>query len=231
MGKFNQQFATQHLREEFKANIAFTIDNEYADAVFTELISSGQITNLAPDNADYLELSNKDWQTFQEAIPSKVDFDSAVTQIDGMYEDGTATGGEAYKPGLDVPAKKYKAPYTETKTIPRDWKNNPSIPNRPSTGGYIYKQLFEEEDLLKESYSQFKNKTKTRGKSDQFHQAVREVKRRVEEINKLFEYVGKLKGELSEGEGGLKYKMHTEKALGKIKHMVFELNKSIRKFK
>ena len=108
------------------------------------------------------------------------------------------------------------------------WKDAPSIPNRPSKGGYIYKQLFEE---LNESYSKFKNETKTRGKSDQFHQAVRQVRQKVQEINRLFEYVSRLKSELSEGEGGLKYKVHTEKALAKIKELVASLNQNIKKFK
>lgn len=84
---------------------------------------------------------------------------------------------------------------------------------------------------LTENYSRFKTETKTRGKSDQFHQAVRAVRQKVQEINRLFEYVSRLKQELSEGEGGLKYKMHTEKALAKIKDMVNELNKNIKKFK
>lgn len=84
---------------------------------------------------------------------------------------------------------------------------------------------------LDENYSKFKNETKTRGKSDQFHQAVRQVKKKVLEINKMYEYVSRLKGELSEGEEGLKYKMHTEKALYQIKEMVSELNKKIKRFK
>lgn len=84
---------------------------------------------------------------------------------------------------------------------------------------------------LNENYSRFKNETKTRGKSDQFHQAVRAVRQKVQEINRLFEYVSRLKQELSEGEGGLKYRMHTEKALAKIKDMVNELNKNVKKFK
>lgn len=193
------------------------------------------------------------------------------------------------------------------------WKDAPSIPNRPSKGGFIYKQLFEElsyvafnhyrsmlndayGDLVRnndpgakvvglaydsldikdnpesiskldaardvivnskldprqkntyleainkikeylgqkpinESYSKFKTETKTRGKSDQFHQAIRAVRKKIQEINKLFEYVSRLKSELSEGEDGLKYKMHTEKALAKSKEMVSELNQNIKKFK
>jgi hypothetical protein len=84
---------------------------------------------------------------------------------------------------------------------------------------------------LAEGYAQFKNETKTRSKPEQFHQAVRAVKKRVQEINKLFEYVSKLKTELSEDKEGLKYKAHTEKAIGQIKEMVMNLNKNMRKFK
>lgn len=84
---------------------------------------------------------------------------------------------------------------------------------------------------LNENYSKFKTETKTRGKSEQFHQAVREVRKKVQEINRLFEYVSRLKSELSEGEGGLKYKVHTEKALQKIKEMVSALNQNVKRFK
>jgi hypothetical protein len=85
--------------------------------------------------------------------------------------------------------------------------------------------------MIREGYTQFKNETKTRSKPDQFHQAIREVKKKVQQINKMYEYVSRLKTELSEGEDGLKYKIHTEKALNKIKEMVSELNYKIKRFK
>ena len=84
---------------------------------------------------------------------------------------------------------------------------------------------------VNENYSRFKNETKTRGRADQFHQAIKEVRKKVQEINKVFEYVNMLKNELNEGENGLKYKKHTEAAIGKIKEMVSELNAKVKKFK
>lgn len=105
-------------------------------------------------------------------------------------------------------------------------KHSKGLPTTNVSAGDLKRQ-----NKLNENYSKFKNETKTRGKSDQFHQAVREVRKKVLEINRLFEYVSRLKSELSEGEGGLKYKMHTEKALAKIKEMVSELNQNIKKFK
>ena len=87
-----------------------------------------------------------------------------------------------------------------------------------------------EKPALAENYSRFKNETKTRSKPDQFHQAIREVKKRVHEIHKVFEYVNRLKDELNES-GELKYRRHTEEAMTKIKEMVNELNAKIKKLK
>jgi hypothetical protein len=69
---------------------------------------------------------------------------------------------------------------------------------------------------LKEGYAQFKNSTKTRTKPEQYHSAVKEVKKKVNEINRLFEYMDRLKSELNEGEE-IKYKKYTEKAIQQIK--------------
>lgn len=75
---------------------------------------------------------------------------------------------------------------------------------------------------LNENYSRFKIETKTRGKSDQFHQAVKQVKKKMNEINRIFEYVERLKSELSEGED-LKYKKYTENAFAQIKESAKQL--------
>jgi len=69
---------------------------------------------------------------------------------------------------------------------------------------------------LKEGYAQFRKSTKQRSKPDQFHQAVKQVKQKMNEINRIFEYVDRLKSELSEDED-LKYKKYTENAFQQIK--------------
>jgi hypothetical protein len=69
---------------------------------------------------------------------------------------------------------------------------------------------------LNEGYAQFRKSTKQRSKPDQFHQAVKQVKQKMNEINRIFEYVDRLKSELSEGED-LKYKKYTENAFQQIK--------------
>jgi len=84
---------------------------------------------------------------------------------------------------------------------------------------------------LNENYSRFKNETKTRTKPEQFHQAVKSVKRKVEEIHKLYEYMERLKMELSESADGLKYKKYTENAIQKIKEAVKTLHIKTKKLK
>ena len=84
---------------------------------------------------------------------------------------------------------------------------------------------------INENYSRFKNETKTRTKPEQFHQAVKSVKRKVEEINKLYEYMERLKLELSENSDGLKYKKYTENAILKIKEAVKALHVKTKKLK
>jgi len=71
-------------------------------------------------------------------------------------------------------------------------------------------------DELNEGYAQFRNETKMRSKPDQFHQAIKQVKKKVNEINRLFEYMNRLKTELSEGEV-LKNKKYTDDAIHQIK--------------
>jgi hypothetical protein len=97
----------------------------------------------------------------------------------------------------------------------------PSVPNRASKA-IDYKQLYEDESL-NENYAKFRNQTKTRTKPEQYHQAVKQVKRKVEEINRLFEYMNRLQAELSESDGGLKHKKYTENAITQIKESTKKL--------
>ena len=76
---------------------------------------------------------------------------------------------------------------------------------------------------INEGYAQFRNETKTRTKPEQFHTAVKQVKQKVNEINRLFEYMNRLQSELSESEGGLKYKKYTEKSIQQIKESTKQL--------
>jgi predicted transcriptional regulator len=86
-----------------------------------------------------------------------------------------------------------------------------------------------EKELLNEvTYSKFKNDVKFRTKNEQLHKAIREVKRKLSEIDRIVEYTSRMKQELSEGEEGVKYWKATQKNVATISEMVNQLNNKIK---
>jgi hypothetical protein len=84
------------------------------------------------------------------------------------------------------------------------------------------------EEILKEgTYSKFKSEVKFRTKQESLHKAIKEVKRKLMEIDRIVEYTSMMKQELSEGEEGLKYWKTTTNNVSKIAEMVNELNTKI----
>ena len=85
------------------------------------------------------------------------------------------------------------------------------------------------EELLNEvTYSKFKNEVKFRTKNEQLHKAIREVKRKLAEIDRIVEYTSRMKQELSEGEEGVRYWKKTESNIATISEMVNHLNNKIK---
>lgn len=73
---------------------------------------------------------------------------------------------------------------------------------------------------LEENYSRFRSQTGKRSGPEQLHTAVREIKKKLAEVDRLLEYTERLKSELTEGNDGFKYKVHTERALEQITEMI-----------
>jgi len=85
-----------------------------------------------------------------------------------------------------------------------------------------------EQELLNEvTYNKFKNEVKYRTKAEQLHKAIREVKRKLQEIDRIVEYTQRMKIELSEGDG-IQYWNRTNKAVAAISEMVNHLNNKIK---
>lgn len=78
------------------------------------------------------------------------------------------------------------------------------------------------EESLNENYFRFRNETKMRGKSEQFHEAVKIINKKLDEVNRLLEFTGTLKTELSEGEDNFEVKTNTKKAMDKVRGKVVE---------
>jgi len=85
-----------------------------------------------------------------------------------------------------------------------------------------------EQELLNEvSYSKFKNEVTYRTKAERLHKAIREVKRKLQEIDRIVEYTSRMKQELSEGDG-IQYWNRTNNAVSQISEMVNQLNNKIK---
>jgi len=85
-----------------------------------------------------------------------------------------------------------------------------------------------EQELLNEvTYGKFKKDVKHRTKSEQLHKAIREVKRKLQEIDRIVEYTSRMKQELSE-DGGINYWKATQKNVATISEMINQLNNKIK---
>lgn len=73
---------------------------------------------------------------------------------------------------------------------------------------------------LKENYARFRSETKTRTKPEQIYKAVKEIKKKLLEVDRLLEYTSRLRTEISESDSEFKYSTHTTRALENIQEMI-----------
>jgi hypothetical protein len=99
---------------------------------------------------------------------------------------------------------------------------------KTATNEVKLKNIIEKELINEVTYNKFKNEVKFRTKNEQLHKAIREVKRKLSEIDRIVEYTSRMKQELSEGEEGVKYWKTTQKNLSTISEMVDILNNKIK---
>jgi hypothetical protein len=104
------------------------------------------------------------------------------------------------------------------------WKGKKSSMNEK------LEQIIKNELLNEATYKQFKKEVKHRTKAEQLHKAMREVKRKINEIDRIVDYTQRMKQELSEGDG-VQYWGRTEKAVAQISEMVNHLTTKINNLK
>jgi len=172
-----------------------------------------------------------------------VDLKEYIKQLVRELLDEMSTSGDAgaYSTPLAF-ARKGQGPNAATKQAQRSgWKLAPGMPKNSKVLDYkelwkgkksamneTLKKLIEQELLNEVTYSKFKKDVKFRTKSEQLHKAIREVKRKLAEIDRIVEYTSRMKQELSEGEEGIKYWKATQSNIGKISEMVNQLNNKIK---
>jgi len=78
-------------------------------------------------------------------------------------------------------------------------------------------------------YSEFKKTTQVRTPSEQMHRAVREIRRKIDEINKLVDYTEKMKSEMKSDVTEVRYLNRTKESLAKISAKIQETNNKIKR--
>ena len=165
--------------------------------------------------------------------------------LDEQSSSNGGTGNMSGGPGMATATPNWVAPLGKkenaaTKTAEKEgWKPAKGIKpkkivqvkqlwgNKKSAMQESLQSIIEQELLNEVTYSKFKNEVKYRTKAEQLHKAIREVKRKLLEIDRIVEYTSRMKGELSEGDG-IQYWNRTNKAVATISEMVNVLNNKIK---
>lgn len=90
------------------------------------------------------------------------------------------------------------------------------------------KDLWKEEQLNEVRYSQFKTQSKTRAPQEQLHMGVKEIYRKLDEINKLVEFTSRMKTELKGDAEEMNFLKRTHNSLFKINEKIQSINEKIK---
>jgi hypothetical protein len=176
-------------------------------------------------------MNEQDLKEYIKSIVRELLSEESVSADAGAYSTPYAFRGK--KKGNNVATKTaISQGYTKAPAMPSDSKifDYKQLTGKKPKTTKIYESIdnIVKEELLNEvTYNKFKTEVKLRSKNEQLHKAIKEVKRKLMEIDRIVEYTSMMKQELSEGEEGLKYWKTTEANVSKIAEMVNELNTKI----
>jgi hypothetical protein len=91
-----------------------------------------------------------------------------------------------------------------------------------------YPEAYKKFTINEARYSQFKSETKLRTPTEQIHRAVREIRRKIDEIVKVVGHTERMKSELKQSNEGMSYLKRTRNAINTISEKLQELNNRIK---
>lgn len=94
----------------------------------------------------------------------------------------------------------------------------------------LYDTLYAElrkSEALQENYHRFKRETKERPKEEQYHQAIKAVNKKLDQVNRILEFTTRMKTELAEG-GDLGVKTRTVEVTNRLKMKIAEAYKKLK---
>ena len=105
-----------------------------------------------------------------------------------------------------------------------------NVLSKPKSTNESIEKIVKSKLLNEVSYGKFKKDISYRSKTEILHKGIKEVKRKIQEIDRIVEYTSRMKQELSEGDA-VQYWTRTEAQLQQISEMVNNLNEKINKLK
>jgi hypothetical protein len=153
--------------------------------------------------------------------------DTTIDDIASRFKSNPPSTKESKDKESKLAAGKLKKNYAVDKF---GFKPAPSIPNRPSTGGFQYKDLWAESHTLDENYSRFRKAVRERDNTGQYHTGVGIVRKKLAEVDKMMEYLATLKSDLSTA-GMVNETSHTKKSLEKMTEMIKNIYAKHKKLK
>jgi len=222
----NIQFFSKQLLSEETVTFKVTDNDVVAllnNMFYNKMEKSGEEYCLDKDDYDKFLVRAKSTGLNLDAIKEKTDEldEESATGADGAYPASLHASKEQQQ-GLE-----YKNESKGKKDI-TGWDYAPSIKNRPSKGGFIYKDLWEsKEDTLDENYSRFRKETKTRNEAQQYYEAIKAAHKKLDEANRILEYSKRLKEEMPEYSLQIETK-NTKKSIERLKLKIAEAYKKVK---
>jgi hypothetical protein len=234
--------------DEMSAIVDDTVENGFIEAMTKTIEAEPDDKALEPDFNMNAKMVNYLKQQYQGRTVAgitenkKMDLQEYIKQLVQQELDEMSVSGDAggyLTPNAFAP-KGQKTNAATAQALRSGFKKAPGMPKNSKV--FDYKELWKgkksamnetllqiiEQELLNEvTYGKFKKDVKHRTKSEQLHKAIREVKRKLAEIDRIVEYTSRMKQELSE-DGGINYWKATQKNVATISEMVNQLNNKIK---
>lgn len=144
-----------------------------------------------------------------ESVPA---FDSVYKEFDDLRKVIAALDQKTDDKVVDDIAAKIKSEFNRYRTHIR--KNYPEA----------YKKF----TINEARYSQFKKKSQFRTPTQQLHMAVREMRRKIDEMSKVVSFTERMRTELKASNEGMTYLNRTREAINKITEKLQDLNNRIK---
>ena len=150
-----------------------------------------------------------------EYVPA---FDSVYTEFNRLRKAIAELDVKTKDTVIDDIAAKIKVEFNRYRTHIR--KNYPDSYKKFRTN--------EEAELNEARYSSFKKKSQFKTPTQQLHTAVREIRRKIDEITKVVTFTERMRTELKASHEGMSYLNRTREAISKINEKLQDLNNRIK---